>query len=202
MFLIHKKFWKIATAITLIFFLLLFFIKIFIFQEATYEKRQKVKEVKEVKNSIQNKQSNLVKKENREKQSAFFTYKIKKINNDMYLLSIFLEGNNNTLVDGADLSLLYNQNIVKIKEVIPGKSFSLYPRQQILDDKIIISGLSEIKENRVIYASINSIFAEIKFKLVNEPFYKKIFTTGEEIGIYFSGKNIIDIDKSFNKIIL
>ena len=202
MFLIHKKFWKIATAITLIFLLLLFFIKIFIFQEATYEKRQKVREVKEVKNSIQNKQSNLSKKENREKQSAFFTYKIKKINNDMYLLSIFLEGDNNTLVDGADLSLLYNQNIVKIKEVIPGKSFSLYPRQQILDDKVIISGVSKIKENRVIYASINSIFAEIKFKLVNEPFYKKIFTTGEEIGIYFSGKNIIDIDKSFNKIAL
>lgn len=202
MFLIRKKFWKIATAITLIFLLLLFFIKIFIFQEATYEKRQKVREVKEVKNSIQNKQSNLSKKENREKQSAFFTYKIKKINNDMYLLSIFLEGDNNTLVDGADLSLLYNQNIVKIKEVIPGKSFSLYPRQQILDDKVIISGVSKIKENRVIYASINSIFAEIKFKLLNEPFNKKIFTTGEEIGIYFSGKNIIDIDESFNKIAL
>lgn len=196
--LYFKKFWKIILIFTLI-FLFLIFIRILIFQKTTYEKKQKIKEEK---SSIQNKESNLDKNENKGKQSAFFTYKIEKIDNNIYLLSIFLEGDNNTLVDGVDLSLLYNQDVLKIEEVIPGKSFSLYPRRQILDNKIIISGLSKIKDNRVIYASINSIFAKIKFRLVNETYSNKIFTTGEENGIYSSGKNIIDIDKSFTKIFL
>lgn len=193
-----KKFFKITLIFTLI-FLFFIFIRIFIFEKTTHEKKQKIKEVR---SSIKNKQSNLTKKENKEKQSAFFTYEIEKIDNNIYLLSIFLEGDNNTLVDGADLSLLYNQDVLKIEEVIPGKSFSLYPRQQILNDKIIISSVSKIKDNRVIYASINSIFVKIKFKIVNQPYSNKIFTIGEENGIYSSGKNIIDLDKSFSKIYL
>lgn len=193
-----KKFWKNILILTII-FLFLILIRIFIFQKKPYEKKQKIKEVKSL---TQNKESNFAKKESKIKGSAFFTYEIEKIDNNTYLLSIYLEGDNNTLVDGADLSLLYDQDVLKIEEVILGQSFSLYPRQQILDDKIIVSGVSKIKDNRVIYASIGSIFAKIKFKLINEPYSNKIFTTGEESGIYFSGKNIIDIDKSFSKIFL
>lgn len=197
MFLYLKKYKKIFIILVIVFFIILviFFIKSFLLQKSINRKLNYQKNKQQEKDYSNQKE---IWSENK----AYFTYDVKKIDKDTYLVSIILNGDNNTLVDAVELSLLYNKDIVKIEELISGKSFLMYPRQQITDNKILLSAVSQIKNNKIVYASLNSNFAEIKIKFNQKPFPEKIFHIGGETGIYYSGKNIFDVEKSFTKIVL
>lgn len=163
-----------------------------------------------IKNNLKRQENNekRIKKENQiiktnkieEKQkTVFFDYQKEKISKDEYLIKIFLKGDKDTLIDGADLSLFYINKATKIEEVTSGDSFPLYPRKIINDNKILITGIAKIKNNQTISGKINANFAYIKIKISDSPL-ENFLIINEDTGVYFRGKNILNLENSFQKI--
>lgn len=132
----------------------------------------------------------------------FFSYKLESINQNKKILTIYLNGSEDSLADAADLTLTFDNNII-VEKIIEGDSFVLYPRKLIKDNSLIITGVSLSEKNKLKFAKPNTKFITIILDLnykINKTKPLFIIINNSESKIFFNGKDITNLDKQFKQI--
>ncbi len=130
----------------------------------------------------------------------FFSYKLESINQNKKILTIYLNGSEDSLADAADLTLTFDKNII-IEKIIEGDSFVFYPRKLIKDNSLIITGVSLSEENKLKFAKPNTKFITIILDhKINKDKPLFMILNNSESKIFFNGKDITNLDKQFKKI--
>jgi len=127
----------------------------------------------------------------------FFSYQKTKINDNFYLIKIFLNNEKNTLFDAVDLSLQFDKNKIEIIEIQNGDTFSEYPRKSVNVNNLIVTGIASIKDEKIKYASASSFYTGIVIKKLSTLYPAELMIDKKNSGIYYSGENIADFNKSF-----
>jgi hypothetical protein len=133
-------------------------------------------------------------------ESIFFSFKNIKINDNFYSIKIFINNKADTLFDAIDLGLWFDRNKIEIVEIQNGETFLEYPRKTVGENNLIITGIASMKNGQINYASASSLFANIIVKKISTENRLGLGLDKQNTGIYFSGKNIADFNKSFNLI--
>ncbi len=134
----------------------------------------------------------------------FFSYKLESIAENRKILTIYLKGSEDSLADAADFKIEFDNNII-IEKIIDGDSFIFYPRKIIKNNSVLITGVSLNEENNLKFAKPNTTFIKIILQTKYPEKYKKpllINLNKSESKIFFSGKDITNLNQQFEKITL
>jgi len=115
-------------------------------------------------------------------------------------LSFWVEGPELSLFDAMDLALVYS-NIKESPVCVTGDVFSQYPRVESEPTYLAITGIADIGGEKIITGAINKQFASCTFEKMDASQPAKIELDPSKTHVFFLGKSVLDLEKSFKEII-
>lgn len=139
--------------------------------------------------------------ENISNSQVYFSAVKKELNPKTYRLDIYLSAREGMKVDGADLVLSYESNIV-INQIIKGQVFPQYPRLLAEDNQIYITGLASLAGNTIKLGQPNKIFVSliVAKKETSKPAILNVNQTDTKA--FLNGEPVLNLELSFNQIVL
>ncbi|KKQ23988.1 MAG: hypothetical protein US40_C0009G0032 [Candidatus Roizmanbacteria bacterium GW2011_GWC2_37_13] len=133
------------------------------------------------------------------KAGLYFSYKTAKFEDNLFKISIYLDGDEEGGADAADLKT--NLNNLKVKYLVNGEAFPAYPRKLTENNYILVTGTASLLGSKFIYGQ-RGLFVELIAEKI-DPLRKSEATLDlEGTKIYLNGESILDEEKTFKKILI
>lgn len=133
--------------------------------------------------------------------NVFFTAQIKEKYQDTEVIEFRLEGDSRTIVYTADLIITFNPDKTEILDINSGATFPLYPRKNRIGNKIVITGVSSINNNNLIFGRPNSVYASVKIRRKSNPDAKDVLNIDEDnTKVFYQTQNVLDWNNSVKSI--
>jgi len=119
---------------------------------------------------------------------------------DKQTLSFWVEGPEQSLFDAMDLALSYS-NIKDSPLCTTGDVFALYPLVESKQTYLDITGIADISGEKIVTGKISHRFATCIFEKIDVSQPAKVEIDPANTHIYFLGKSVLDLEKSFKTIV-
>lgn len=125
-------------------------------------------------------------------QKLYFSSEVRKVEGGIITVVVKIEGNEESLLDAADLRLDFNDG-VQILDVKKGNVFISYPQLSVQGASILVTGIASVKEKGMEFGNVGEVFATITLNKIKPK--ATLFSIKNDTDIYLMGESVYDTEK-------
>lgn len=138
--------------------------------------------------------------ENVVESKTYFSFKKIQLSSTKFEITISLIGGSTMKADASDFVMKYTDNL-KIEEIKTGTAFPSYPRKNIINGEITVTGIASLDNSGIKFGEVNNVFSTFIVEKKGDIKQKGILSIDKErTQIFLNGKSVLDIAKMFSQI--